>query len=253
MSEFDTIKKDLKDIPTWVWWVGAGVVAVMFVIKRLAGTSTAGTTGTTDSSTGTTGTTSTDTGTPSSASSGTDMTATNDLLSQILGNQQSLQSSLGTPNAVTGSTAVSSPVSSSAATIPAINIPSANSISSAVAAVEPAVIQMVDFSNTGVQNPTLNDIAAATNTTPAQALAAYSNGTLTYGNVKTADTGAGSIPTNYGAGAVNTVYDPISNSWIGKSQLVNNQMPEAAVGSYDYAAMVAYQKGLGPMPTPYKG
>ncbi len=86
MSEFDTIKKDLHDIPTWVWWVGAGVAAILFIVEHMvnSGGSTTASTTTTPSTDTTTGTT--DTGDYGSTIS-SDLTGIQGLLSQILANQ----------------------------------------------------------------------------------------------------------------------------------------------------------------------
>lgn len=94
-KELERLKDDLKNVPTFVWWVGAGAIAVIVVVKRMQGN----TTSTVDTSAPV------DTSVPSvadmSSAPSVDMSATNSLLQQLLTNQQQASAVQGPPVSTT--------------------------------------------------------------------------------------------------------------------------------------------------------
>jgi hypothetical protein len=117
MSEFAKLKEDIKNVPTFVWWVGAGAVGVLFVVKRMGVGSSAASTAT--SSPTVANAVPTDSLTPggsvmASGNSTSDSTGTNMLLQQLVDSQNA-------NNKVTGAATV--PVTATVTTAPGVTPP----------------------------------------------------------------------------------------------------------------------------------
>ena len=103
-AEFTKVKDELGKIPNLVWWVGAGVVAIVFILRRMQGTSSSSSTTPADTTSAYDTTTS---------ATGTDTTGLSGQLSDVETMLQSLINNQNPVNAVTTPTAtngVTSPV-----------------------------------------------------------------------------------------------------------------------------------------------
>src|ERR1035437_10319149 len=107
-TELEKVKDELSKVPNLVWWCGAGVVGIVFVVRRMQGTSASSSTVPTDTTSAyTTGSQATGVGDTSGLS--TQLSDVETMLQSLINNQNPTNS-VTTPTAsdgITGSVPIS--------------------------------------------------------------------------------------------------------------------------------------------------